>query len=125
MNMSTLKRLLAAAVLISLAALAACSRSEQQAAERKLEQSAANVERKAEQLGEAIDDATLTARVKTALIAEPEISAFAVNVDTKDQVVTLSGEYDTQAHAERAVAVATAVEGVKSVVNHLKVKPNG
>ena len=46
-----------------------------------------------------------------------------IDVDTKDNVVTLNGTADTQAHADKAVTVAKGVDGVKSVENRLTVKP--
>lgn len=79
-------------------------------------------ERRMDNVAIAVDDATLTAKVKTALIAEPGISALAINVDTKDSVVTLTGQCDTQANVDRAIAVAQSIDGVKSVTNNLTVK---
>jgi osmotically-inducible protein OsmY len=102
--------------------LANCSKTDQQAAKDKVDQSTAAVEQKMEQAGEAISDVGLTAKVKTALIAEPNLSAMSINVDTSERVVTLSGECETQAQADRAVAIAQSIEGVRTVKNNLKLK---
>jgi hyperosmotically inducible periplasmic protein len=73
--------------------------------------------------GEAIGDAAVTAKVKSALIADPDVKALRIDVDTKDHVVTLNGSADSQAHADKAVTIAQGIEGVKSVDNKLTVKP--
>jgi hyperosmotically inducible periplasmic protein len=79
--------------------------------------------RAADKAGEAIGDAAITAKVKSALIADPDVKALRIDVDTKDNVVTLNGSADSQAHADKAVTIAQGVEGVKSVDNKLAVKP--
>lgn len=67
-------------------------------------------------------EAGITARVKSSLIAEPEISAMRIDVDTHGSVVTLTGEVATQAAKDRAATLAQAVSGVTSVNNNLVVK---
>ena len=71
--------------------------------------------------GAAAGDAALTAKVKTKFLADTAVSALKIDVDTKDDVVTLSGTVPTAAEKRRAVEVARATEGVKSVVDNLKV----
>jgi hyperosmotically inducible protein len=73
--------------------------------------------------GEFIDDTAITARVKAALVADKEVSALAVNVETFRGVVQLSGFADDQAEINHAVATARGVSGVKSVKNDLRIKP--
>ena len=74
--------------------------------------------------GEFVDDATLTARVKTSLLKEEGIKeAAAINVDTYRGVVSLAGFLDNQDMIRRAVSVARGVEGVREVQNKLSVKP--
>ena len=72
--------------------------------------------------GDKIDDAAITAKVKTALIGEPGLKAMQIDVDTADGVVTLSGTVDSRTNVNRAVQLAQAVQGVKSVDNRLNVK---
>jgi hyperosmotically inducible protein len=79
------------------------------------------VTERAAEAGKALDDATLTAKVKTALIAEPNVKALAIDVETKDGVVTLHGTADNMANRDRASQIASSVEGVRSVLNNLKV----
>lgn len=73
--------------------------------------------------GQVLDDATMTARVKTALAKEPGVSALAINVDTARGVVSLHGRVATQEEATRAVNAAKRVSGVRSVINNLEVRP--
>ena len=76
-----------------------------------------------ESTGEYIDDATITTKVKAALVADKEVSALQVNVETFRGVVQLSGFADNQREISRASSVARGVNGVKSVKNDLRVKP--
>jgi hyperosmotically inducible protein len=73
--------------------------------------------------GTVIDDATITANVKSALIKAPNVDALAIDVDTLSGVVTLSGKVKTPEEANRARDVARAVEGVKDVKTTLQVQP--
>ena len=74
--------------------------------------------------GEYLDDQTLTARVKSALFADPNVSGFQVNVDAYKGVVSLSGFVDTAAQKARAEDVARQVNGVRQVQNNLSVREN-
>jgi hyperosmotically inducible periplasmic protein len=72
----------------------------------------------------AVDSAT-TVKIKSALLADPEIKSLRIDVDTKDGAVTLSGTVPSKANAERAATVAKGVDGVRSVANRLTVKAPG
>ena len=69
--------------------------------------------------GQAIDDATVTAKVKAALMAESGVDGTKINVDTFNGRVTLKGEVPDQTMIDKAVQVAKSVEGVKDVDNRL------
>ncbi len=73
--------------------------------------------------GETVDDTTLTSRVKSNIIADQELSAFQIDVDTYRGVVQLNGFVDSQETANRAVEVASNTAGVESVENNLQIKP--
>ena len=75
-----------------------------------------------ESTGEYVDDSTVTAKVKTALIKDPVVSAFAVSVETYKGVVQLSGFVNTTTEKTQAESVARGVYGVKSVTNSLVIK---
>ena len=72
--------------------------------------------------GEAVDDATITAKVKTVFAKDPGVSALKVNVDTDKGYVTLKGEVKDSNEREKAAQLARNVEGVKGVNNNLTVK---
>ena len=64
--------------------------------------------------GDSVGDAALTGKVKTALIADPDVKALKIDVDTKDGVVFLKGQAGP---TEKALAIELAedVRGVKKV----------
>ena len=74
-------------------------------------------------VGETIDDATITAQVKTALLNDPQVGGLKIDVDTTKGVVTMSGIVKTPAEAERAVQLARQQGGVKDVKSTLQVGP--
>lgn len=76
---------------------------------------------KADDLGDATKDAALTAAVKTKFLADTKVSGLKIDVDTSKGVVTLSGTVPTADERTQAVAIAKETDGVKSVVNKLKV----
>lgn len=77
-----------------------------------------------EKVGEYAEDALVTARVKTALRNDPMLDATAINVETYDGVVQLSGFVGAPADRPRAAEVARGVSGVKAVGNALRLNGN-
>jgi hyperosmotically inducible protein len=67
-------------------------------------------------------DATITTKVKTALLGATGVPSTAISVATAGGKVTLSGTVETKAQMAEAVKVAKAVGGVTSVQNKLQVK---
>ena len=90
--------------------------------ERAAETVAAKTERGVERAGDLVEDSVITAKIKAEMIREPDLKALAIDVDTKQGVVMLSGMVASKAEADKAVRVARAVKGVSSVKNNLKVK---
>lgn len=72
--------------------------------------------------GQYVDDKTLTARVKTALIGDEQVKARNIDVETYKGVVSLSGFVDSKSEADRAVLLAQKVDGVKSVKDDMHVR---
>lgn len=72
--------------------------------------------------GEAVDDATLTARVKSALVSDSRTSSVAINVETRDAVVLLAGFVNSADMRTAAGEVARGTSGVAKVDNQLAVK---
>jgi hyperosmotically inducible periplasmic protein len=76
---------------------------------------------KADDIGDATKDAALTAAVKTKFLADTKVSGLKIDVDTSKGVLTLTGTVPTADERTHAVAIAKETDGVKSVVNKLKV----
>lgn len=72
--------------------------------------------------GQTIDDATITATVKTRLAEERAATLTRVHVDTVRQTVYLNGVVESEAMRERAEQIARQVSGVAAVVNNLQVQ---
>jgi osmotically-inducible protein OsmY len=77
---------------------------------------------KREGTGEYIDDALITGKVKAALIADPELKATEINVETYKGTVQLSGFVGAPEHIPKAVQLARDIEGVKGVKNDIAIK---
>jgi len=75
-----------------------------------------------ESTGEYFDDSTITAKVKAAILGDPDLKVLQINVETFKGVVQLSGFVNSPQAVSRAVEVARGVRGVKSVTNNLIVK---
>ncbi|MHB1689839.1 MAG: BON domain-containing protein [Thiomonas sp.] len=72
--------------------------------------------------GSYMDNAVITAKVKAMLMKDEMLKSLDIHVDTKQDVVTLSGTVKNMKDSERAVRIASAVEGVKMVKNELQQK---
>jgi osmotically-inducible protein OsmY len=75
-----------------------------------------------ESTGQYFDDSTITAKVKTAILQDPALKVFQVNVETFKGEVQLSGFVDSAQAVQHAAVVARGVGGVKSVTNNLIVR---
>jgi len=73
-------------------------------------------------VGNKVDDAVITTRVKAALLADPDIHSLDIRVVTRIDEVQLSGFVDNQAQIDRALALAQAVPGVRHVANEMAIK---
>lgn len=75
-------------------------------------------------LKESVANATLTARIKTELLVNTNTGGLAINVDSKNGDVTLSGEVDSKQERELAEQIAKNTTGTRSVQNKLTVATN-
>ena len=64
---------------------------------------------------------TISTKVKIELLADPALGALRLDASTLNGVVTLSGTVPSQADADRAVAAAKRVPGVRGVKSELKI----
>jgi hyperosmotically inducible protein len=73
--------------------------------------------------GERIDDGTIAASIKAGLLDNKATSSMHINVESYKGTVQLSGFVDSEAEKDTAGKVAARVNGVKKVVNSLRVAP--
>lgn len=126
-------KILANAKLIGISTLlvvgmAACDKpGPAESAGKKLDQATtdagATIDAAVDSAGVAIEDAEITAKVKAAILAEPDLKTLQISVETVKGVVTLSGSVDSMPMSDRAKSLASAVAGVKDVDNRLVLKP--
>jgi len=72
-------------------------------------------------LGDKIDDASITAEVKSALLSHHSTSALHTTVSTSDGIVTLSGVAKNDAEKSLVTKLATDINGVNSVINNMTI----
>ena len=66
-------------------------------------------------------DAGITTNVKTKLAADDTVKAYQVDVDTRNGVVTLSGDVETATAKEQAIRLARETDGVRDVIDQIHV----
>lgn len=72
--------------------------------------------------GSYVDDALITTKVKAALIEDKQVSGLKINVTTQQGIVKMTGTVPSSDVGQRAVELASRVDGVKTVQSDLKVK---
>ena len=75
--------------------------------------------------GSKLDDTVTTSKVKAALMDDKDVKSGQINVETKGGIVSLAGFVSGEKMKSRALEVAKAEKGVKSVVDAMYVKPAG
>src|SRR3970282_2198072 len=78
--------------------------------------------KKAQTVGQKIDDASITAQVKMTLLYHRSTSALNTKVETKRGVVTLHGKAGNAAELDLATKLANDVKGVKRVENRMTIQ---
>jgi osmotically-inducible protein OsmY len=73
-----------------------------------------------ESTGRYVDDAAITAKVKAAILDQPNLKSFDVHVATFNGTVYLWGIVASQSTVDEAARVARSVAGVKSVKNDMR-----
>jgi len=76
---------------------------------------------KVDTITEAIDDASITALVKTTLLYHRSTSALKTTVETKEGVVKLGGKAKNAAEKDLATKLVSDVHGVKKVINNMTI----
>jgi osmotically-inducible protein OsmY len=72
-------------------------------------------------MGDKIDDASITAQVKSSLLSHRSTSALHTSVSTTDGVVTLTGIAKNDAEKSLVTKLATDINGVTSVINNMTI----
>lgn len=72
-------------------------------------------------VGQQVDDAALTTKVKSKLAADPEVNPFNIDVDTQDGIVTLRGQVEDAEAKTEAGKLARNTDGVRGVRNLIEV----
>lgn len=114
------------------AANASSDRAEDRISERTVDPSGekgarvgVEAQQNVDRAGGRMSDEVITAKVKSAIFAEPDLKSMEIDVDTVDGIVILSGTVGSPQHIENAKQAAQAVEGVKSVNTQLTVAVSG
>jgi hyperosmotically inducible protein len=68
-----------------------------------------------------IDDKAITAKIKAKLAADLDVNPFNIDVTTNEGVVTLTGRVKKEETRRKAEDYARDTEGVKRVINLIKV----
>ena len=118
----TMKKLTISKTLLAVMLSSAVATGAAYAETSTMDKAQASAESAGNKVGSFMDDSTITAKVKAALVDNESIKSTDISVKTDKKVVTLSGFVQSQAQAEAAVAAAKAVEGVASVSDKLHVR---
>ncbi|MDZ4251741.1 MAG: BON domain-containing protein [Sulfuritalea sp.] len=73
-------------------------------------------------VGEYVDDAVITSKIKTAVFQDSTLKATEINVETHNGIVQLTGFVKSRADINQAVRLARGIKGVKSIKNDMVVK---
>jgi hyperosmotically inducible protein len=71
---------------------------------------------------EYVSDAWITSKVKSALLADPQVSGLDIQVETYKGIVQLSGFVASREQADEAEDLARSIEGVKDVENRMTIR---
>ena len=72
--------------------------------------------------GAYVDDSWITTKVKSEMVANHDVKAHNINVNTAKGVVTLTGTAETWQESNKAGEIARGIKGVKSVENNIRVQ---
>jgi osmotically-inducible protein OsmY len=75
-----------------------------------------------ETIGDKIDDASITAQVKSSLLSHRSTSALKTKVETTDGVVTVSGVAKNDAEKSLVTKLVTDINGVSNVINNMTIE---
>jgi hyperosmotically inducible protein len=79
------------------------------------------LETAAAKVGETVDEAALTSKIKAKMVLDDTVKARKIDVSTDDSTVTLSGVVRSEAEHNRALALARETDGVTQVIDKLRI----
>jgi len=68
-----------------------------------------------------VNDSAITAAVKSKMVADSDVKAHNIDVNTENGVVYLMGKVSSVSEKSEAERIARETDGVVSVVNHLQI----
>src|SRR5688572_7194337 len=95
--------------------------SAQEGAKQQARETKQDAKNAAGKTGNAIKDSWITMKVHSQFVPEDALEGSDIDVDTKNGVVMLNGTVTSEAGRTRAMAIAKATDGVKSVMDHLRI----
>ena len=72
-------------------------------------------------VGQTLNDSILTSKIKTGLIKNPDVRSMNIDVDTNNNVVTLTGIVKSQKEKNKVLCIVQDIAGNRQVVNNLAV----
>jgi osmotically-inducible protein OsmY len=81
-----------------------------------------SIERRTDQAGQAISDASITTSVKSKYLLDDTLKGLQISVNTDQGVVNLTGTVQNDAAKELATQIAQGTEGVVRVDNQLTIQ---
>jgi hyperosmotically inducible protein len=72
-----------------------------------------------------VNDNLIIDQVRIRLSGDAEVKGGALQVDSKQGVVTLAGTVETSRQKDKATKLAKKVKGVKQVINNIEIKKHG
>jgi hyperosmotically inducible periplasmic protein len=115
---STALRMVALPVMLAATVSFASAQEGAKAEAREAKQDAKNA---ASQSGNAIKDSWITLKVHSQFVPEDALKDSDIDVDTSNGVVMLNGTVASEAGRAKAISIAKATDGVKNVMDHLRI----
>ena len=84
---------------------------------------ASDLERAADSATGAVTDTWIQGKLEASLMADDDLSSFAINTEVEDGVATLTGTVDSDADRDLATQIAMSIKGITDVNNSLVVEP--
>jgi hyperosmotically inducible protein len=76
----------------------------------------------ADQARRGLNEAGITTKIKAKMALDDTVKALSVNVDTTGSTVTVTGTVDTPAQKARVLQLARETDGVREVIDRVRVK---